>query len=109
MNGTSYIIMNPAALVHVGQTNALVLVERLDGILPIQTVLEEPSINDLASSKCSSEDFLDVDAHIEKVPLKKAIGHEQGSLLHSAEEHVALLSGIRGTPSSFNASESSSE
>jgi hypothetical protein len=46
--------MNPAALVPVEQPNALVLVEHPDGILPSQTVLQEPSINDLSSSKCSS-------------------------------------------------------
>ncbi len=109
MNGVSYIVMNPAALVPVGQTNALVSVERLDGILPTQTVLQQPPINHLASSQCSSEDVLDVEAPIEKVPSKKAIGHEKGSLGYSAEEHVALLSCISATPNSFNASESSPE
>ncbi len=109
MNGASYIVVSPTALVPVEQTNALVLVECPDGILPIQTVLQEPSINELASSKCSSEDVLAVEAPTEKVPLKKAIGHGKGSLGYSAEEHVALLSCISATPNSFNASESSPE
>jgi hypothetical protein len=63
MNGASYIVMNPAALVPVGQTNALVSVKRPDGILPIETVLQEPSINEIASSKCTSQDVLYVEAH----------------------------------------------
>jgi hypothetical protein len=42
MNGAPYIVVNPAALVPVEQPNAMVSVKRLDGILPIQTVLQEP-------------------------------------------------------------------
>jgi hypothetical protein len=102
MNGALYIVTNPAALVPVEQTNALVSVECPNSILPIQTVLQEPSINDLSSSKCSSEDVLDVEAPIEKVPSKNATGHKKGSLGY-------LLSCISATPNSFNASESSPE
>ncbi len=109
MNGVSYIIVNPTALAPVEQTNAFVSLEWPDGNLPIQTVLQELSINDLSSSKCSSEDVLDMEAPIEKVPLKKAISHEKDSLGYSAEEQVALLSCISATPNSFNASESSPE
>jgi hypothetical protein len=101
MNWASYITVNPTALVPVEQANAFVLLQQRDGILPIQTVVQEPSINDLPSSKCSSEDVLDVEAPIEKVQLKKT--------RYAAEEHLVLLSCISATPSSFNASESSPE
>jgi len=108
MNGASYIIVKPMALIPVEQTNALVSLQHLDGIL-IQTVLQEPSINGLSSSKCSSKDVLDMEASIEKIPLKKATGHEKGSLRYSVEKPVVLLSCISATANSFNVNKSSPE
>ncbi len=94
--------MNPTALVPVGQTNAWVSVERPDGILPTQRVLQQPPIHDFDASKFSIEDVIDVEAPMEKGTSKKPIGHDKGAVRYSAEEHVAMPSFI-----SFNASESS--
>jgi hypothetical protein len=65
MNGASYIDLNPTSLVLVEQTDALVSLECLDAILPIETILQEPPINDLSSLKSSSEDVLKAEAPIE--------------------------------------------
>jgi hypothetical protein len=81
----------------------------MDAIHLIQIMLQGPPINDLSSSKCSSEDVLNVKAPTEQVLLKKASSQEKGSIGYSAEEHVAQLSFISATPISFNASESSPE
>jgi hypothetical protein len=104
MNGASYLIMNPAALVPVGQTNAFVSVEHPDGILPIETVLQEPSINEIPPLKCTSQNVLHVEAPMEKVTSKKPNGRDKGAVGYSAEEHAAMLSFISATPNSFNAS-----
>jgi hypothetical protein len=109
MNGASYLIMDPAALVPVGQTNAFISVERPNGFLPIETVQQEPSINEMVSSDCTTHNALHVEAPVEKVTSKKLNGRDKGAVGYSAEEHAAMLSFISATPNSFNASESSPE
>jgi hypothetical protein len=65
MNEASYIIIYPAALVHMKRAK-LVSVEHAVAIHLIESNLQESSVNDLSSSKCSGEDLLDMEAPTEK-------------------------------------------
>jgi len=60
LNGASFVVLNPAALVRTEQANEMVSVEPMDAICPLDPNLQSSSSNDKSSLKCDSEDIIDV-------------------------------------------------